>query len=90
MKRRLPTKEVVSDLSKIGAAGTVIGVSATKAKSGEKPVIDVSKKQLIKNQSDIVSDTIVFQNKQKLSKKRISSNISFFKSGNYKWQIQVE
>ena len=49
MKRRLPTKEVVSDLSKIGAAGTVIGISATKAKSGEKPVIDVSKKQLMKN-----------------------------------------
>ena len=49
MKRRLPTKEVVSDLSKIGAAGTVMGISATKARSNEKPVIDVSKKQLMKN-----------------------------------------
>ena len=39
MKRRLPTKEVVSDLSKIGAAGTVMGISATKARSNEKPVI---------------------------------------------------
>ena len=49
MKRRLPAKETVSDLSKIGAAGTVIGGAITKAQSGEKPVIDVSKKQLMKN-----------------------------------------
>ena len=49
MKRRLPTKEVVSDLSKIGASAAVIAGASTKAKSKEKPVIDVSKKQLMKN-----------------------------------------
>ena len=45
--KKLP-KETVSDVAKITASGAVIA-GAVKAKSDEKPIIDVSKKEIMKN-----------------------------------------
>ena len=45
--KKLP-KETVSDVAKITASGAVIA-GAVKAKSDEKPTIDVSKKEIMKN-----------------------------------------